>query len=158
MTRLEAGTILLLSVLFAASVTHGDSRGKPTVDSIGNQVMCTCGCVAPLSQCPHLDCSTKAAMRAFIQKEISEGKDEMAILQDVALHYGVQVLSAPPAHGFSLAVWILPGAGLLAGLTVVVIVARRWRRKSPTVPPPSASADPKLLAAVEEEMNSTGLG
>jgi len=145
--------------LLAAPAARAGGPPKPSVDSIGNQVMCSCGCVAPLSQCPHLDCSTKAEMRAFIQKDISEGKDETAILQDVALRYGVQVLSAPPARGFSLAVWILPGVGLVAGLTLVVILARRWRHKPAAVPSPaSGSTDPKLLAAVEQEMKSTGLG
>ena len=39
-------------------------------------------CVAPLNQCPMLECAEKAEMRAFIKKEINDGKDETAILQD----------------------------------------------------------------------------
>ena len=150
-----AGLACLLAVLAAGAA----GPAKPTVEGVGEQVMCSCGCVAPLSQCPHLDCSTKAEMRGFIAKEIGEGKDEKAILQDVAVHYGVQVLTAPPARGFSLAVWILPGVGLVVGLGLVVVIVRRWRGKPPGEGPASgASADPKLLAAVEEEMKSTGLG
>jgi cytochrome c-type biogenesis protein CcmH/NrfF len=77
----------------------------------------------------------------------------------LSLRYGVQVLTAPPAHGFNLAVWILPGIGLLAGLGFVVVIVRRWKRQPATVPAPtSASLDPKVLSAVEEEMKSTGLG
>jgi len=114
--------------------------------------------VAPLNQCPHIDCAEKTEMKAFINKEIGEGKDETAILQDLSLRYGVQVLSTPPAHGFNLAVWILPSVGLLVGLGVVVVIVRRWKRKPATVPAPtSAHHDPKVLAAVEEEMKSTGM-
>jgi cytochrome c-type biogenesis protein CcmH len=97
-------------------------------------------------------------MQAFIKKEISEGKNETAILQDLALRYGVQVLSTPPARGFNLTVWILPSVGLLAGLGIVVVIVRRWKRKPATEEgPPSASYDPKILNAVEEEMKSTGM-
>jgi cytochrome c-type biogenesis protein CcmH len=156
-SRLATG--LLIGVLATASVARGDCPLQPTLESIVNQVMCICGCNAPLTKCPHIDCSTKAEMEAYIQKGIAEGKDETAILQDLTLRYGVQVLTAPPARGFNLAVWILPGIGLLLGLTGVVVIVRRWRRKPAVVPPAtSVSADPKVLAAVEEEMKSTGLG
>jgi cytochrome c-type biogenesis protein CcmH/NrfF len=105
-----------------------------------------------------LDCAEKAEMRAFIQKEIAGGKDETAILQDLSLKYGVQVLTAPPAQGFNLAVWILPSVGLLAGLGFVVVIVRRWKRKPAfALAPASATLDPKVLTAVEEEMKSTGL-
>ena len=95
----------------------------------------------------------------IIEKEIAEGKDETAILQDLAIRYGVQVLAAPPARGFSLTAWILPGVGLLAGLSFVLIIVRRWRKPSPVAAAiPAKPLDPKLLAAVEEEMKSSGLG
>ena len=157
-TRLTIG--LLTAVLLAAPSVRADSARQLTVDSLGNKVMCVCGgCVAPLGQCPHMDCGTKAEMKALIQKEIADGKDEATILQDLSLRYGVQVLTAPPAKGFNLAVWILPGIGLLAGLAVVVVVVRRWRRKPAVeVVRTSASDDPKTLAAVEAEIKSAGLG
>ena len=151
--------ILLATFLLAAPVARGDSARKPNPEAIGNQVQCTCGCVAPLSQCPMAECAEKAEMRAFIKKEIADGKDETAILQDISIRYGVQALTAPPAKGFNLAVWILPGIGLLAGLGIVVVIVRRWRRKPAIVPvPTAASLDPKVLTAVEEEMKSTGMG
>jgi len=151
---------LLIGALCVASTAHAENSGKPTLDSVSKQVMCMCGgCVAPLNQCPHLDCGTKAEMKAFIQKEISEGKSETLILQDLTQRYGVGVLTAPPAKGFNLAVWILPGVGLMIGLAGVVVIVRRWRgqpsaRAAPAAPP----MDPKVLAAVEEEMKSARLG
>jgi len=151
-------TGMLLASLLAASVARGDSARKPTLEALGNEVQCTCGCNAPLNQCPHLDCAEKAEMQGFIKKEIADGKDETTILQDLSLKYGVQVLSTPPAHGFNLVVWILPSVGLLAGLGMVVVIVRRWKRKPAIVPAPtSASLDSKVLAAMEEEMKSTGL-
>ncbi len=151
--------VVLILGLFAASVTRADRSRKPTLESIGDQVMCLCGCVATLNHCPHRDCATVAEMRPVIEKEIAAGKDETAILQDLAIRYGVQVLAAPPASGFNLAAWILPGVGLLAGLWFVVVMARRWRKPAPLPAGPApAPLDPKLLAAVEEEMKSSKLG
>ena len=97
-------------------------------------------------------------MQALIKKEIAAGKDETTILQDLSLKYGLQVLSTPPAHGFNLAIWILPSIGLLVGLGIVVVIVRRWRGKPELAPSPAAAArDPKILSAVEEEMKSTGM-
>ncbi|MFZ0961169.1 MAG: cytochrome c-type biogenesis protein CcmH [Terriglobia bacterium] len=152
-------TLLLAAFLLTASFALADSARKPTLEAIGNEVQCTCGCNAPLNQCPMINCAEKAEMRAFITKEIADGKDETTILQDVSIRYGLQALSSPPAKGFTLAVWILPGVGLLVGLGVVVVMVRRWRSKPDLAPAPtSACLDPKVLTAVEEEMKSTGMG
>jgi len=139
-------------------VTRADAPQKPTLESIADQVMCLCGCAATLNHCPHRDCATVAEMRPVIAKEIAAGKDETTILQDLAIRYGAQVLAAPPAKGFSLTAWILPGVGLLAGLSLVVVVVRRWRQPSPVAPsvPPKA-LNPRIMAAVEEEMKAAGL-
>jgi cytochrome c-type biogenesis protein CcmH len=149
----KRGLVILVGALFVASLTRADSPKKPTLESIGDQVICLCGCMATLNHCPHRDCATVAEMRPIIEKEIAEGKDETAILQDLAIRYGVQVLAAPPARGFSLTAWILPGAGLLAGLSLVLIMVRRWRKPSPVASAiPATPLDGELLAAVEKEM------
>jgi cytochrome c-type biogenesis protein CcmH/NrfF len=144
---------VLLVGLAVVSLTRADGPKKPTLESVGDQVMCLCGCAATLNHCPHRDCATVAEVRPIIEKEIAEGKDETTILQDLAIRYGVQVLAAPPASGFNLAAWILPGVGLLAGLSFVVVMVRRWREPSPVAAAvPARPIDPKILAAVEEEM------
>lgn len=149
---------VLFAALLAASVLRARAATPPTMAAIGNEVQCLCGCNAPLNGCPHLDCAEKSEMQAYIKQEIAAGKDETAILQDLVQKYGVHVLSSPPPHGFNLSVWVLPGLGLLVGLALVVVIARRWRRKPP--PPDSGSPlpfDPKVLAAMDEEMKSAGL-
>jgi cytochrome c-type biogenesis protein CcmH/NrfF len=140
-------------------MTRAGGAKKPTLESIGDQVMCLCGCVATLNHCPHHDCATVAEIRPIIEKEIADGKDETTILQDLAIRYGVQVLAAPPAKGFSLTAWILPGVGLLAGLSFVVVIVRRWRKPAPGAATiPAKPLDPELMAAVDKEMKASGLG
>ncbi len=93
-------------------------------------------------------------MEGMINKGIAQGKDETAIIQDLVLRYGVQVQATPPAKGFNRTVWILPGVGLAAGLLLVIVIARRWRRLSIRPSKPAAApVDPKLVAAVEQEID-----
>jgi len=149
---------VLAVILFTASAGLG-ADAKPTLKSVGSGLVCQCGCNGIVSEpCQHYDCAVHAEMRALIEKEIAQGKDETAIRQDFALRYGVQVLATPPAKGFSLAVWILPGFGLLGGLALVVVIVRRWRaRAASQATPPATEIDARLLAAVEDEMKASGL-
>ncbi len=144
--------------MLAASAARAENT-PPTVKSIGDKVMCLCGCVAILNQCPHHGCSTHEEVQAVIQKLISEGKDEPEILQALTARYGTQILAAPPAKGFNLAAWILPGLGSIVGLVIVVLIVRRLRSR---VAAPATTrlteVDPKLLEAIEEEMKTSGLG
>lgn len=95
-------------------------------------------------------------MEDQIKKGIARGKDQTTIIQDLVLRYGVQVLASPPATGFNLTVWVLPGVGLILGLALVVFVVRRWRipRGGSAMPAstPAARVNPKLVAAVEQEI------
>lgn len=128
---------------------------KPTLESIGNKVYCLCGCVTTLNHCPHLpsECASRAQMEALIRQDIHSGKTEEAILKDFTAAYGVQVLASPPAQGFDIAVWILPGIGLIVGFILVVVIVKRWRRRpEPGDLADDSEIDPKLMTAVEEEM------
>ncbi len=144
----------ILAVLLVVATASGANNTKPTVESIGDQVMCLCGCVATLNHCPHVNCAMREQEQAAIRKDIAAGKDEKAILQDLVAQYGVRVLAEPPAKGFNLAAWILPGLGLLAGLAFVMVIVRRWNRPAPPEPR-SADIDPAVLAAIEDEMRKT---
>ena len=142
---------ILIAALFVVSSTVG-AESKPTMKSLGDGLICQCGCNQTVNACNHLECSTRSEMTALAQKEIAAGKEETTIFQDFVLHYGVQVLASPPAKGFNLTVWLLPGIGLLAGLALVIAIVRHWRKPAVAEGPPHAPVDPKLLAAVEEEM------
>ncbi len=144
--------------LLAATVARGVNP-SPAVRSVGEKVVCLCGCVAILNQCPHQNCSTHDEVNAAIEKLLAEGKSEPEVLQALAARYGTKILAAPPAKGFNIAAWVLPGLGLIFGLVAVVTVVRRLRKPaSASVSPRPAGVDPKVLAAMEEEMKTSGLG
>lgn len=147
---------MTLGMLVVSSALAATS--KPTVKSVGEGLMCQCGCAETVTLCNHLNCWSRTEMQALIQKQIDAGKDETAIVQDFVLRYGVKVLATPPASGFNLTVWVLPGASVIFGLVVLIVLARSWGKKPrpPRAAPPGA-IDPKLLAAVEEEMRKSGV-
>jgi hypothetical protein len=156
--RSKIAIAALGAMLFAAVAVRGDGP-TPTVETVGNKVMCTCGCVAILNQCPHQGCSTHDEIQGVIKKLIAEGKSEPEILDALTAQYGMKILAAPPAKGFvNIAGWALPGVGLILGLVTVVFIVRRWRQ--PGVVPVAAptTVDPKVLAALEAEIKSSGLG
>lgn len=163
-TILGLALALVVSSALVGSRTIAKTQpGPPTLKSIGDQVYCLCGCVTTLNRCPHMpsECASRAEMTALIEKDIAQGKTEPEILQHLTAVYGVKVLAAPPARGFDLSVWVLPGLGLMAGLGLVIVIVRRW--KTPPAPPSAGTGgdspiDPKVLAAVEDEMRVTGLG
>jgi cytochrome c-type biogenesis protein CcmH/NrfF len=152
---------LLALAVFIMLPRYGFSAPRETnPERVGNEVYCLCGCVTTLNHCPHLpsQCESRAEITASILKDIHQGKDEQTILQDLARQYGVKVLAAPPAKGFYLAAWVLPGFGLVVGLIVVILILRRLRTSRPGQPPQDETlVDSSIMAAVEEEMKRTVL-
>jgi cytochrome c-type biogenesis protein CcmH len=153
---MSASRLLKVLVLCLALVDVAMAGQTPSgmEQDIGNKVYCLCGCVTTLNHCPMLRCAEKEEIRAIIRADLSEGKAEPAILQDLVDRYGEKVLAAPPAHGFNLTAWILPGVGLLIGLFLAISIVLRWRRPAVQAVAPAGAPplDENVLSAVEEEM------
>ena len=146
-------TTLLLS-LALVNVAMGAQSPAQIEKDIGNKVYCLCGCVTTLNHCPMLHCAEKEEMRGIIHADVEKGMGEPAILQDLVNRFGEKVLAAPPARGFNLTAWILPGIGLLIGLFLAITFVRRWHRPALQTGTPTAgpAIDASVRSAVEEEM------
>jgi len=144
---------MFVAAIVFATATAFAAASKPTGKSVGDALICQCGCQQTVHSCNHFECASRTQMNAEIEKEIAAGKDETTILQDFVKQYGVQVLASPPAKGFTLMAWVLPGLGLIVGLAVVIAFVRHWRKPPPkSDQPPPAPIDPKILEEIEEEM------
>ena len=149
----RAVKILFLSIALV-NVAMAAQTPAQIENDIGNKVYCLCGCVTTLNHCPMLHCAEKEEMHAIIRADLNKGMAEPAILQDLVNRFGEKVLAAPPARGFNLTAWVLPGIGLLIGLFLAIAFVRRWRRPALQAAGPSTAppVDESVRSAVEEEM------
>ena len=91
---------------------------------------CPCGCNQGLNACNHIGCTSAPPMRGEVTEYLDEGLDVDAVLARFEEKYGSTILTAPSTEGwFDLSVWLMPFAGLLAGLGGVSIFARRFRKR-----------------------------
>ncbi len=82
-------------------------------------------------------------MRAVIRDQLRAGRTPQQVREYFVSKYGEWILLQPEAHGFNLAVYILPVLGLLGGGVVIVLAARRWTR-APAAEAEQPSAGPPL--------------
>ena len=83
-------------------------------------------------------CSTSTASpqaereRAFIRREIDQGKTKDEIKDDLVDEYGTAVLALPGTSGIDLAAWVVPAVALLLAGGGILIGLLRWRRANAT--------------------------
>ena len=134
----------LLIALAALAVTASPalaSPAHPTLSEIEAQAMCvTCNIPLAVAESPQAD-----QEKQFIQSLIDQGKTTAEIKRALVATYGSGVLALPPAHGFALAVYIVPIAVVAALLAAVALLLPRWRRNRRAQPP--AAAGPGISAA-----------
>jgi cytochrome c-type biogenesis protein CcmH len=68
-------------------------------------------------------------MRELIQQRLDQGQSRQQIIDYFVGAYGVTILRQPPKHGFSLALWWIPVAAVIAGAGILLgflTQRRRW--------------------------------
>jgi cytochrome c-type biogenesis protein CcmH len=124
---LSALLILVTSGLIAPAVTPAAAtHPRASLLDVENDVMCVV-CNEPLSVS---DSPEAYQERNFIRKRIAQGETKGQIERQLVVQYGPGVLGKPPAHGFNLAVYVLPPAIVLLGLAILFFTLPRWRRRS----------------------------
>jgi cytochrome c-type biogenesis protein CcmH len=112
---------------------------QTNLPDVEDEVMCTtCGTLLELSESPQAD-----RERAFIRREIAQGKTKSEIEDDLVANYGPEVLATPGGSGFDLAAWLVPGLAILLAAIAIAIGLRRWRRAGRA----RAAAEPQGEAA-----------
>jgi cytochrome c-type biogenesis protein CcmH len=134
-----AAATIALALLPAPAGASPTPRASLT--DIEQDVMCpSCHEPLALAQSPQAD-----AERAFIAALIAKGETKAQIEQTLVAQYGPSVLGKPPAHGFNLAVYILPPLVLLSGAITLMLALPRWRRRARAAT--TAAAATKLAPA-----------
>ena len=99
---------LLIAAALAASPLQAaaDVAPRASLLAIERQAMCvTCKVALDESEAPQANTE-----REYIQSLINRGEDETEIKRALVAQYGPTVLGLPSAHGFDLAVYLVPVA------------------------------------------------
>ncbi len=145
MRRPGTGAAIAIALLVAALAGPALAAGsgappqrpepKTTLPDVEDEVMCpVCGTALNLSFSPQAD-----RERAFIQREINQGKTKEEIKDDLVQQYGTDVLAEPPKSGFDLTAWLVPGLAILAAAVAIALGLWRWRRAGRARETPAAS-------------------
>lgn len=120
----------LLLLAFSGLVSAQSPNPTPSdddVNAIARELYCPVCESTPLDVCPTRAC---AQWRELIRLKLSEGWTKDQIKQYFVDQYGARVLSAPPAEGFSILIYIVPPILLAIG---IFIVYRAFRSMSKPV-------------------------
>lgn len=134
--RLLAALVAVAVLLAPAGAMAAAVRPRVSLLSIERQAMCvTCKVALDESQAPQAD-----REREYIQLLIDEGEGEAEIKRSLVAQYGPTVLGLPSAHGFDLAVYLVPLAVVLGLLATVLLLIPSWRRRARSRSAAGASA------------------
>ena len=144
---MRTAALAVLLALALAAPALGAVPPRASLPDIEDEVMCVeCGTPLAVSDSPVAN-----QERAFIRREIAQGKTKARIKADLVDEYGQDVLSDPHRHGFGRALWIVPALLVLLGALVIVTAMRRWRRNGPApegpAPPALSDEDARRLEA-----------
>jgi cytochrome c-type biogenesis protein CcmH len=118
--------LALASVLALAVVpTAFASEQHPTQAELEGELVCPT-CHTTLDQS---NAAVALRMKQFVRERIAAGDTKSEIKDQLVAQFGKGVLAAPERSGFDLLAWVLPIAGLLAGVGVLTVLAWRWTRR-----------------------------
>jgi cytochrome c-type biogenesis protein CcmH len=119
---------------------------RASLPAVEQRVMCvTCKIPLMVADSPQAN-----RERAYIKTLIAAGLTEAQIERAMVSQYGPSVLGLPNAHGFDLAVYLVPVIAVLALALTIALLLPRWRRRtrhSDAVAHPLAPADAARLDA-----------
>ncbi len=123
-------------------------------NKVSDDVICQCGCNMGLRVCNHENCPSGIPMRHEIEEKLQAGASDDSILAGFVKEYGTKVLAEPPATGFNLAAYVMPGFAVLIGLFIVATFASRWTTRRRMSPASAAPVDPEIRERIERELRS----
>jgi cytochrome c-type biogenesis protein CcmH/NrfF len=140
---------VIVAFLAAAS---GAQASADRAETLGNGLICMCGCHQPLAGCQMINCPTATPMRRELKQHIDSGEDDKTILAAFSSKYGPKVLSSPPTDDwFNLSAWIMPFAVLAAGGVAVIVILKRVKTAAPVEGPAQTDAS-TYEKEIEEEL------
>jgi cytochrome c-type biogenesis protein CcmH len=119
--------VLALLLLLALAPGALAAQPKASFNDVEDEVMCDT-CNVPLNIA---DSDRAEQERQIIRKLIAQGLTKDQIKDRLKAQYGPGILATPQDSGFSLAVWWVPVAVVVALLALIAALLPRWRRRDP---------------------------
>lgn len=120
--RVVAAALLLL----APSATLAAARPTASFTQMEQQFMCV-DCHEALNVAQSQESFSE---RQYLRDLIRQGLTPSQIKTQMVAAYGPAVLSAPPASGFNLTIYILPPAIVVLGAIGLAVALPRWHRRT----------------------------
>ena len=122
--------VLLLPSAGFAQATSALPEKSELRRQVENDIMCTCGCRAPMNNCPMgPSCHGLEALNAKLDTYFAQGLTRDQIRRAlVADHGGQDILTAPIDTGFNRLAWMFPYVVGIVGAGAIALAAKRWSR------------------------------
>ena len=141
---------LFACLLIASPAFAQAPYSEKEAQAIDRMLMCP---VCPAETIDQAQVEISFQMRALVREMLAEGRSRQEILDFFVERYGPDILAAPPKSGVNLLAWILPIAGVAAGLVGAYFVIRsmtaRNRGRGTPGHGPVAGHDPHLEPYLE---------
>lgn len=150
MSRRLAVALLVIAALAAASPLAAAPVSEEAVHDVAAQLRCVVCQSLSVADSPS---ETAHQMKDIIRERLAAGETPEQVKAYFVDKYGLWILLSPPRQGFNLLVWVVPFAGLAAGLVLVLVLARRWSRRAAAVPEvarPDAAMRERILREMAE--------
>lgn len=133
--------------------TAGDNNAA--IQAIEKRLKCTCGCGLDVYTCRTTDfsCPVSPGLHRRVVALAEAGNSAEQIIATFVRENGIVMLMAPPARGFNLTAYLLPGLAILGTGTALVFAILRWtRRNRPVEATARAPAGPPATTAELEQL------
>jgi cytochrome c-type biogenesis protein CcmH/NrfF len=112
---------------------------------VEQSLRCDCGCGLDIHSCQfQMQCGTSPVWSRYVRDELNAGYSPKVIQASFVSSFGESVLMEPPAKGFNLVGYFLPGFAILSAGVLVGLVIRGGAGRHPepiTVAPHEISAE-----------------
>jgi cytochrome c-type biogenesis protein CcmH len=122
---MRAVLVALLALLALSPAAALGAQPRASFNDVEDEVMCdTCNVPLNIAESDRAD-----QERTAIRRLIARGLTKQQILAELKRTYGPGILAKPQDSGFSLAVWWVPVAVVVALVALVAALLPRWRRR-----------------------------
>jgi cytochrome c-type biogenesis protein CcmH len=116
----------LLALLTCAGPALAAGSSHLSLPQVQQDFMCTV-CHEPLNEARSDEAYQE---NGILRQLIAQGDGLPQIKRVMVSQYGPGVLADPPAHGFDLIAYIIPGVVIALGIATVAFTIPRWRRRA----------------------------